>query len=149
LPLILPAQDFTSIFLKETGADSTLVRVTISPKMMEEILKRDTGKNEDILEIISNLKSMQVLSSDTDGESYFRKARKVVEDYSKRFEPYLSYEDENNTCRIAVRKRRGVIIELIMLVVEEDHFAIINITGKIKPEFISTLTRSMSRKHAP
>jgi hypothetical protein len=148
LPLLLPAQDFTSIFLKENGADSTLIRVTISPKMMEEILKSDTGKDEDILEIISNLKSMQALSSDANGESYFRKARKIVEDHSKRFEPYLSYEDEHNNCQIVVRKKGGTIVELIMLMVEGDHFAIINLTGKIKPEFISTLTRSMSRKHS-
>jgi hypothetical protein len=148
LPLILPAQDFTSIFLEENGVDSTLIRVTISPKMMEEILKSDTGKNEDILEIISSLKSMQALSSHANGESYFRKARKIVEDHSKRFEPYLSYADENNNCQIVVRKKGRVIIELIMLMVEEDRFAIINFTGKIKPEFISTLTRSMSRKHA-
>jgi hypothetical protein len=148
LPLILPAQDFTSIFMEENGADSTLIRVTISPKMMEEILKSDTGKNEDILEIISSLKSMQALSSDANGESYFQKARKIVEDHSKRFEPYLSYADEHNNCQIVVRKRRGTIVELIMLMVEGDHFAIINLTGKIKPEFISTLTRSMSHKHS-
>jgi hypothetical protein len=148
LPLLLPAQDFTSIFLEENGADSTLIRVTISPKMMEEILKSDTGKDEDILEIISSLKSMQALSSDANGESYFRKARKIVEDHSKRFEPYLSYEDEHNNCQIVVRKKGGTIVELIMLMVEGDHFAIINLTGDIKPEFISTLTRSMSRKHS-
>jgi hypothetical protein len=133
--------------MKENGADSTLVCVTISPKMMEEILKSDSGKDEDILKIISGLKSMQVLSSRENGESYFRKARKIVEDHSKRFEPYLSYTDENENCQIIVRKKGGSIVELIMLMVEKDHFAIINFTGKIKPEFISTLTRSMSRKH--
>jgi len=148
LPLVLSAQDFTSIFLEENGVDSTLTRVTISPKMMEEILKSDTDKNEDIMEIISSLKSMQILSSSANGESYFQKARKVVDDHSKRFEPYLSYADENENYQIVVRKRGGSIVELIMLMVEEDRFAIINFTGKIKPEFISTLTQSMTRKHS-
>ncbi|NDV80456.1 DUF4252 domain-containing protein [Bacteroides sp. 51] len=148
LPVLLSAQDFTSIFLEENEADSTLTRVTISPKMMGEILNSDTEKNEDILEIISNLKSMQILSSEANGESYFQKALKVAQDHSKRFEPYLSYEDENENCQIVVRKRGGSIVELIMLMVEEDRFAIINFTGKIKPEFISTLTKSMTRKHS-
>lgn len=148
LPLLLPAQDFTSIFLDENKADSLLSRVTISPKMMEEILKSDTGKNEDMLEIISSLRSMQILSSDANGESYFRKAQKVVGDHSKRFEPYLSYEGENENCQIIVRKRGDSIVELIMLVVEENRFAIINFTGEIKPEFISMLTKSMTRKHS-
>lgn len=149
LPFVLQAQDFTSIFLEENGVDSTLTRVTISPKMMEEILKSsDADKNEDMLEIISSLKSMRVLSSPANGESYFRKARKIVDDHSKRFEPYLSYTDENEHCQIVVRKKGGAIVELIMLMVEEDRFAIINFTGKIKPEFISTLTRSMTGKHS-
>lgn len=148
LPVLVAAQDFTSLFLEENKEDSTLIRVTISPKMMGEILKSDAEKNEDILEIISNLKSMQVLSSEANGESYFLKARKVVEEHSKRFEPYLSYEDENENYQIIVRKRGGSIVELIMLMVEEDRFAIINFTGNIKPEFISTLTKSMTRKHS-
>lgn len=148
LPFVLQAQDFTSIFLEENGVDSTLTRVTISPTMMKEILKSgDTGKDEDILEIISNLKSMQVLSSGTNGESYFRKARKIVDDHSRRFEAYLSYADGNESCQIVVRKKGGSIVELIMLMVEEDRFAIINFTGRIKPEFISTLTRSLTGKH--
>lgn len=147
LPVLISAQDFTSLFLEENKADTALTRVTISPKMMEEILKSDVEKNEEILEIISNLKSMQVLSSEANGENYFLKARKVIEDHSKRFEPYLSYEDENENYQIVVRKRGGSIVELIMLMVEEDRFAIINFTGKIKPEFISTLTKSMTRKH--
>jgi len=148
LPVILSAQDFTSLFLDENSTDSTLTLVTISPKMMEEILKCDTEKDEDILEIISNLKSMQVLSSGINGESYFQKAQKIVGEHSKRFEPYLSYEDEKENCQIVVRKKWGSIVELIMLMVEEDRFAIINFTGKIKPEFISTLTKSMTRKHS-
>lgn len=148
LPFILVAQDFTSLFLNENNADTVLACVTISPKMMEEILTCETEKDEDILEIISNLKSMQILSSETEGGEYFQKALKVAEDNSKRFEPYLSYADEDENCRIMVRKRRGSIVELIMLMVEDDRFAIINFTGKIKPEFISTLTKSMSvRKH--
>lgn len=145
---MVAAQDFTSLFLEECVADTAFSRVTISPKMMEEILKSDTEKDEDILEIISSLKSMQVLSVDADGGTYYQKALQVAQDNPKRFEPYLSYEDENENCQIIVRKRGGSIVELIMLVTEESRFAIINFTGKIKPEFISTLTNSITRKHS-
>lgn len=148
LPFIVSAQDFTSLFLDEHQADSTLTRVTISPKMMGEILESDSEKDEDIMEIISSLKSMQILSSSDKGEDYYRQALKIVEDNPKRFEPFLSYDNENENCRIVVRKRRGSIVELIMLVTEENRFAIINFTGNIKPEFISTLTRSMTRKQS-
>lgn len=148
LPLLLSAQDFTSLFLDEHKEDTTLSRVTISPRMMGEILKSDTGKDEDILEIISSLKSMQVLSSEAEGQSYFQKALKVVDDNSERFEPYLSYEDEKENYRIVIRKKGKIIVELIMLVVEEGRFAMINFTGEIKPGFISTLTKSVTCKQS-
>lgn len=146
--IAVSAQDFTSLFLKEHEADTMLTRVTISPKMMEEILKSDTGKDEDVLEIISNLKSMQVLSSSVTSDAYYEKALRIVEDNPKRFQPFLSYEDENENCRIIVRKKGNSIVELIMLIAEESSFVIINFTGNIKPEFISTLTKSMTQKQS-
>lgn len=148
LSVSLPAQDFTSLFLGEHGADSVFTHVTVSPKMMGEILKDDdTEKNKDILEIIANLKSMQVLSVAEQSDMYYESALKIVENNPKRFEYFLSYENNNENCKIVVRKKKGTIVELIMLVADKKHFAIINVTGEIKPEFISTLARSVTQKH--
>lgn len=146
--LAVSAQDFASLFLEANKTDTTLTRVTISPKMMGEIIKSDTGKNEDIIEIISGLKSMQILSSNEQGEAYYKKALKIIEKNPKRFQPFISYEDGGENYRIMVRKKGNAIIELIMLVAEENHFALINLTGEIKPEFISTLTKSITQKHS-
>ena len=58
LSVAVSAQDFASRFLTEHKADSNLTCITISPKMMEEIMKSDAEKDDEVLEIISNLKSM-------------------------------------------------------------------------------------------
>ncbi|MEG2151411.1 MAG: DUF4252 domain-containing protein, partial [Bacteroidaceae bacterium] len=62
LSVAISAQDFASRFLEERTDDTNLKCISISPKMMHEVLKIDVEKgNEDILDIISNLKSMQML----------------------------------------------------------------------------------------
>lgn len=58
LSVAVSAQDFASRFMAEHQADSNLTCVTISPKMMEEIMKSDAEKDKEVLDMISNLKSM-------------------------------------------------------------------------------------------
>lgn len=92
--------------MAEHQADSNLTCVTISPKMMEEIMKSDAEKDKEVLDMISNLKSMQVLTSDVEGKKYFNAALKVVEKNSGRFESFLSFKDKSENCQIMVRKKK-------------------------------------------
>ena len=46
LSVAVSAQDFASRFMAEHQADSNLTCVTISPKMMEEIMKSDAEKDK-------------------------------------------------------------------------------------------------------
>lgn len=148
LSVSVVAQDFASRFLTEHKADTNLTRVTISPKMMKEIMKSDAEKDDEILEIISNLKSMQMLTAKVKGQSYYKEALKIVEKNSDRFEPFLSFKDKAQNCQIMIRKKNDVIIELVMLMHEKNHFAVINFTGNMSPEFISRLAASMKPKRS-
>ena len=143
LPASVVAQDFASRFLNEHKADTNLTCVTISPKMMEEILKSDTDRDDEVLDIISNLKSMQMLTAKVKGQNYYDEAIKIVEKSSGRFEPLLSFNDKSKNCQIMVRKKKEAIIELVMLVHEKEHFVVINFTGNMSPEFIAQLAASM------
>lgn len=143
MSMAVSAQDFASRFLTEHKADSNLTCVTISPKMMEEIMRSDAEKNDEMLDIISNLKSMQMLTAKVDGQKYFDEALRVVEKNSGRFEPFLSFKDKAGNCQIMIRKKKDTIIELVMLMHEKNHFAVINFTGNMSTEFISKLAASM------
>ena len=57
--------------------------------------------------MISNLKSMQVLTSDVEGKKYFNAALKVVEKNSGWFESFLSFKDKSENCQIMVRKKKS------------------------------------------
>ena len=141
LSVAVSAQDFASRFMAEHQADSNLTCVTISPKMMEEIMKSDAEKDKEVLDMISNLKSMQVLTSDVEGKKYFNAALKVVEKNSGRFESFLSFKDKSENCQIMVRKKKSTIVELVMLMHEKNHFAVVNFTGTMSPEFIAQIKR--------
>lgn len=148
LSVAVTAQDFASRFLAEHNEDSNLTRVTISPKMMGEILKSDVERDEEILDMISDLKSMQMLTSDVKGEHYYDEALKVVGKNSDRFESFLSFKDKSAGCQIMIRKKNGTIIELIMLMYEKNHFSVINFTGTMSQEFISRLAGSVKQKRS-
>ena len=148
LSVAVSAQDFASRYLSEYESDSNLVCITISPKMMREIMKSDVERDDEVLEIISNLKSMQMLTSEVKGQKYYDAALKVVEKNPGRFEPFLSFKDKSANCQIMVRKKNDAIIELVMLMHDKNHFAVINFTGNMSPEFISQLAASMKPKRS-
>ena len=141
LSVAVSAQAFASRSMAEHQADSNLTCVTISPKMMEEIMKSDAEKDKEVLDMISNLKSMQVLTSDVEGKKYFNAALKVVEKNSGRFESFLSFKDKSENCQIMDRKKKSTIVELVMMMHEKYHFAVVNFTGNMSPVFIAQIKR--------
>ncbi len=142
------AQDFVSKFMLENKEDTLLHYISISPKMMEEVLKTDAEneKQEEMRRIMANLKSMQVVSSKAKGDFYFHKAEKMVEKNGNRFEPFLSFDDRQENCRIMVHRKKGKIIELVMLSYKDNRFQVINFTGNMNDEFIDNLAKAMIPK---
>ena len=69
------------------------------------------------------------------------KSMKVVEKNSGRFESFLSFKDKSENCQIMVRKKKSTIVELVMLMHEKNHFAVVNFTGNMSPEFIAQIKR--------
>lgn len=143
---VASAQDFASRFMAEHNRDTNLTCISISPKMMREIMKADIEKDDGILDIISNLKSMQMLTSQVKGRKYYKEALDILERNSNRFEPFLSLEDDGENYQIMVRKKEKKIIELVMLANEKNDFVVVNFTGKMDDGFINKLADSMKIK---
>lgn len=142
------AQDFASRFLKVCNADSTLTCISISPKMMDEVLKANSDKEVvgKMMDIISDLKSMQILTSTHNSQIHYEKAKKLLEKNTNRYIPYASYKEGLENCHICIRKRGDAIIELVMLQKKEEKFRIINFTGYMDQDFIHRLTGAMNPK---
>lgn len=147
--MFVSAQDFASRFLDKRGPDTNLECISISPKMIREILKIEVNGDEDeVLDIISNLKSMQMLKAEVNGDKYFKEALDILDKNANRFESFLSYEDTSANFRIMVRKKKDDIIELVMLVNERNKFVVVNFTGNMNKEFITRLASSMNLKRS-
>jgi len=142
------AQDFASRFLENHKPDANLTCVTISPKMIEKVMDLDVNDDGKMMDMISKLKSMQMLTSQSNGQKYYKEALGVLDKNQDRFKPFVSFEDKSENFQIMVRKKRSAIIELVMLMCENENFTIINFTGNMSKDFIDMLAKSMKPKHS-
>ena len=148
-PFLAFAQDVASKFMAENKTDVRLNCISVSPRLMEEVLKVNVENDGDkILDIISKLKSMQMISSEKEGSKYYKKALSILEKNTNRFEPFLSFNDSSQNCRIMVRKKNGIILELVMLTNVSEKFCVINFTGNMNDKFIDKVANSLNMKDA-
>jgi hypothetical protein len=139
--LSLSAQDFASRFKGEHPQDSNLVYVTISPKMMQEMLENDENKDENLLNVISNLKSMQLCNSKVNTRNYYDDALSLTEKQSFRFETVAEINRKDCLSKVVVRRKRNTVIELVSLIWHSERgFVLINFTGKIDERIIARLS---------
>jgi hypothetical protein len=142
------AQDFATRFMTEHQQDGHISCITISPTMMNKILKVDAvEKDENMSEMISNLKSMQLITSDVRPLHYYREALKIIDKNADRFEPYHSFKDHGGEGKIMLRKHKGVIVEMVLLKKTRYKFSVINFTGNMSEEFISQLAGTVKQRH--
>nr|WP_321436040.1 DUF4252 domain-containing protein [uncultured Bacteroides sp.] len=140
------AQDFASRFLENHRPDNNLTCEIISPKMIEKVMNLDVNDDGGMMNMISKLKSMQMVTTQVNGQKYYKEALGVLDKNSGRFEPYLSFEGKSENFQIMVRKKKNAILELVMLMCEKDDFTIINFTGNMSKDFITRLAKSMDPK---
>lgn len=139
------AQDFVSKYMSENKHDTLLHCVSVSPKMMEEAWKSDAEKEgqEEMRRIMADLKSLRMISASANGRAYFDKAEQLAEKNRNRFEPFLAFDDTDESCRIIVRRKKKIIIELVMFSCKEESFRVINFTGNMNDTFIDNLAKRM------
>lgn len=145
---MMRAQDFASRYMSENAGDTTLVCISVSPRMMEEILEKGIQEKDTIgiTEIISKLKSMQIVYAEKRGKGYFEKAEEMAERNSARFRKLASYDKEKDHCRIFVREQEKQIVELVLLKQEGRRFTVINFTGDMDWDFIERLKHAVVLK---
>ena len=139
------AQDFASRYMAEHAADSTLTCISVSPKMMEEILSKGIQHDDSsrMVGIISKLKSMQIVSSENNGMNHFELAENMAEKNSARFKQMAAYDEGKDRCRIFIREQKKRIVELVLLRQTGKSFTVINFTGNMNREFIEKLENTM------
>lgn len=143
------SQDFASKFMSLCDDDSTVQCVTISPKMMEQLVSQTAGeeRNEAMLQAIAKLKSARIVSA---GEGYYDRAVELLQKNARRFELQREFSDDHVHGAIYLRKnRRGNAVELVMLHehVQSARLTVVNVTGDIDEEFLCFLYNNKSFKN--
>lgn len=132
--------DFAEKFMTQHQADSTLKCVTVSPKMMEQLVKlHDDSRSDKIVQAIAKLKSARIITGNAD---YYEKALELLKKNSQRFITGKEYRtDEQHGVFYTRNDRKGNTVEFIMLCEEpqRDRSTIINLTGDIDNEFLCFL----------
>lgn len=136
-------QDFAARFMKENAGNKEYKCVTVGPKMLEELLKlkceEEDGKK--FKEIISNVKSVRIVTSESEAEKCRKAALELLEKNSKRYSLYKSKDSaaDYGDC-MWVRRRSKQIVEFIYIEPAGDReFMILNVTGLMADGFIDEL----------
>lgn len=140
--------DFAEKFMSIHKADSTLQCVTVSPKMMGQLVKSyDDVKPENIVQAIAKLKSARIVTGPAEN---YRLAEELLQRNSQRFKAQQTYQTEVHRGAFYTRKdKNGDTVELVMIC-EELHankFVIVNLTGDIDEEFLCFLYNNKSFKN--
>lgn len=132
-------QDFASRYMSLYGEGTGLQCATVSPLMMERILQLPESRDsEHVREVLSQLKSIRVVSDKAadEGEALYDKAVELVKDNPRRYKPYAETDGQS----IYLRKRGGIIVELVLLTYsDEGVFNIVNLTGNMSDAFLREL----------
>lgn len=138
---LLPAhaqreEDFASRYLSLYGKHDALVCKTISPAMMERIMKLDTVRHDaDARRVFAQLKSIRFVTAPDTARTreLFAKAEDLARHNRRRYSAYA----ERDRLSIYVRRRGDVLLELVVLLVDpERQFNILNFTGTMSEDFI-------------
>ncbi len=131
------SQDFASKYMQICKDDTAVHCITVSPKMMEQMLKDDVRHKDEMKHLIKKLKSARIVTTSQHGEGYFQMAEDLVKKNSDRFQSDGNYKNSHSYGSFYIRKKKGQTVELILLHanLKAKRFILINLTGMIDDEF--------------
>lgn len=142
------APDFAQKFMSICKNDTAVSCVTVSPKMMEQLVRNHTvDRPEGIEQAIAKLRSARIITATAD---HYHKAEDLLHKNRRRFRAERDYRtDEEHGAFFTRKNRRGETVELIMLHedCEKKRLTIINLTGDIDEEFLCFLYNNKTFKN--
>lgn len=134
-------QDAITTYFDKYVEDEEFMVVYISPKMFEMIGKLDIDEmDEEVKDVLSDLKGLRILSRDTLGSKYYKEAISLIN--PKEYETLMTVRDEGENVQFLLKENeKGEIIELLLLV-GGDEFFLLSFLGTIDLKKISKLANN-------
>lgn len=139
----IQGQDFASRFMHEISKDTSISCETISPKMLETLMKIHNENKDENTSLISKLKSVRIIHVPKRSKAYFKNAETLLDRNKNRFTEVTEVRNAENK-KIFLRKKDELILELVLLNMDtiQNKLTIINLTGEMDQEFIDELSES-------
>lgn len=143
--------DAISTYFKKYVDDDRFSTVFISPKMFDLVQTMDIDMDLDdaeaaaIKDVVNNMKSIRILSSDTDGMSLYKEAASIIGG-GKGYETLMTVREKagsNVQFMVKDGDKEGIIGELLLLVGgENSEFVLMSFIGDINLKNIGKLAKA-------
>ncbi len=139
-------EDAISKYFDKYMEDDAFTVVYLSPKLFQLLGKLDIEELNDheaeaILEVVEDLKSLRVLTTDENALQYYNEAVKTIN--TKDYEILLTVRDEGENVQFLIKDDGNTINELLLLVGGEDEFVMVSFVGNIDLDKISHLAKKL------
>lgn len=131
-------QDFASRFMTLYAKDYRLDCTTVSPLMMEKMLRLpDVEDNATARQVLAQLKSIRVITHDNgrDAPHLYANAQLLAQQNAQRYKPRA----EEASKSLYLRKRGRVIVELVLFMQTGSDFVLIDLTGNMTEAFLQQI----------
>lgn len=132
-------QDFASRFIALYAPGTSLQCTTVSPLMMERLLKLPKVEGDSTTkQVFSQLKSIRLAVSPNpaETETLYANALQLAKQNPKRYKLYAEEEGK----KLYTRSRGRVIVEIVLFMKHEQQFSLINLTGNMNRQILEQLS---------
>lgn len=138
--------DAISKYFSKYMDDEAFTVVYLSPKLFQLLGKLELEDLNDkeaaaILEVVEDLKSLRVLTTEVNAENYYNEAVKTIN--TKDYEILLTVRDEGENVQFLIKDEGNMINELLLLVGGVDEFVMVSFVGNINLDKISQLAKKL------
>ena len=133
--------DAISKYFDKYMDDENFTVVYISSKMFEMFAKIDPDVDEEVKEVIRDLKGLRILVRDEGGLKYYKEAIKKIN--FDEYEELMTVRDDGTNVKFVIREEGDIIKELLLIVGGDDEFVLMSFMGKIDLAKISRLAKDM------
>ena len=133
--------DAISKYFDKYMDDESFTVVYISSRMFEMFAKIDPDVDEEVKEVIRDLKGLRILVREDGGLKYYKEAIKKI-DFNE-YEELMTVRDDGTNVKFVVREEGDIIKELLLIVGGADEFVLMSFMGIIDLAKISKLAKDM------
>lgn len=134
-------QDAITKYFEQYMDDESFTVVYVSPKMFEIFARLSDDTDQDVKNVIKDLKGLRILTKDKDGLKYYKEATKKIS--LNGYEELMTIRDDGQNVKFMTKEKDGVINELLLIVGGADEFVLMSFIGKINLDKIAKLSKSV------